>query len=70
MNNGRASTWIKKIEQLIAENNLDITTYKYRSKMISSSAVISLLTRVKTNNSKVYASNAQFFRAKNVVQSQ
>ena len=32
INSGRASSWIKKIEQLIAEYNLDITTYKYRSK--------------------------------------
>ena len=32
MNNGRGSSWIKKIEQLIADYNLDITTYKYRSK--------------------------------------
>ena len=27
INNGRGSTWIKKIEKLIAEYNLDITTY-------------------------------------------
>ena len=33
INNGRGSTWTKKIEQLIAEYNLDITTYKYGSKM-------------------------------------
>ena len=32
MNNGRGSSWIKKVEQLIADYNLDITTYKYRSK--------------------------------------
>ena len=32
MNSGRSSSWIKKIEQLIADYNLDITTYKYRSK--------------------------------------
>ena len=32
INNGRASSWIKKLEQLIAEYNLDITTYKYGSK--------------------------------------
>ena len=32
INNGRGSSWIKKIEQLIAEYNLDITTYKYGSK--------------------------------------
>ena len=31
-NSGRGSTRIKKIEQLIAEYNLDITTYKYWSK--------------------------------------
>ena len=29
MNNGRGFSWIKKIEQLIADYNLDITTYKY-----------------------------------------
>ena len=32
MNNGRGSSWIEKIEQLIADYNLDITTNKYRSK--------------------------------------
>ena len=32
--------------------------------------VLLLLSRVKTSDSKVYALNAQFFRAKNVVQSQ
>ena len=32
INSGRGSSWIKKIEQLIAEYNLDITTYKYGSK--------------------------------------
>ena len=32
MNNGRCSSWIKKIEPLIADYNLDITTYKYWSK--------------------------------------
>ena len=32
MNNGRRSSWSKKIEQLIEDYNLDITTYKYRSR--------------------------------------
>ena len=32
INNGRGSTWIKKIEKLIEEYNQDIITYKYRSK--------------------------------------
>ena len=32
INNGRASSWIKKIQQLIADYNLDITTYKYASR--------------------------------------
>ena len=32
INSGRGSSWIKKIEPLIAEYNLDITTYKYGSK--------------------------------------
>ena len=32
ISNGRGSSWIKKIEQLIAEYNLDISTYKYGSK--------------------------------------
>ena len=33
MNNGRGSTWIKKMENLITENNLDIASYKYSAKM-------------------------------------
>ena len=28
INNSKSSTWIEKIEQLIAEYNLDITTYE------------------------------------------
>ena len=32
MNNGRGFSWIKKIEQLIEDYNLDITTYKYASR--------------------------------------
>ena len=32
INNGRSSSWIKKIEQLIAEYDLDITSYTYGSK--------------------------------------
>ena len=32
VNNGRGSTWIKKMEKLIAENNLDIASYKYSAK--------------------------------------
>ena len=32
INNGKDSSWIEKVEQLIADYNLDITTYKYRSK--------------------------------------
>ena len=32
MNNGRGSAWIKKIEKLITENNLDIASYKYSAK--------------------------------------
>ena len=31
-NNGRGSTWIKKMEKLITENNLDIVSYKYSAK--------------------------------------
>ena len=31
INSGRGSIWVKKIEQLIAEYDLDINTYKYRS---------------------------------------
>ena len=32
MNNGRGSAWIKKMEKLITENNLDIASYKYSTK--------------------------------------
>ena len=32
MKNGRSSTWIKKIEKLITEDNLDIASYKYSVK--------------------------------------
>ena len=32
MNNGRGSAWIKKMEKLITENNLDIASYKYSAK--------------------------------------
>ena len=32
MNNGRGSALIKKMENLITENNLDITAYKYSAK--------------------------------------
>ena len=32
MNNGRGSAWIKKMETLITENNLDIDSYKYNAK--------------------------------------
>ena len=32
MNNGRGSAWIKKMEKLIIENNLDIPSYKYGGK--------------------------------------
>ena len=32
INNDRASSWIRKIEQLIADYNLDITTYNYVSR--------------------------------------
>ena len=32
MNNGRGSTWIRKIEKLITDNNLDIASYKYSVK--------------------------------------
>ena len=32
INSDRASSWIKKIEQLIADYNLDITIYKYVSR--------------------------------------
>ena len=32
MNNGRGSAWIKKMEKLITDNNLDIASYKYSAK--------------------------------------
>ena len=32
MNNGRGSAWIKKMEKLITENNLDIASYEYSAK--------------------------------------
>ena len=32
MNSGKGSAWIKKMEKLITENNLDIASYKYSAK--------------------------------------
>ena len=32
INNGTDSAWIKKMEKLITENNLDIASYKYSAK--------------------------------------
>ena len=32
MNNGRGSTWIKKMEKFITENNLYIASYIYSAK--------------------------------------